>query len=207
MLENLSCLISRSVRSQYYRKINQRYPTLHGIGDPPAVWEMLTQTWESRTTNDVPERLVLFEQADPPFLIFACQQDLRILHESKHWICDGTFDYCPPEFSQTYSVHGFLKEGLPLVVALMLSKTRADYTKLFEVIKNALCARHGTVGTLEVGHFDFEASAISAFEEVFVGATVKGCLFHFSQCLMRKLAELGLRVRFLSADVYRNLNS
>lgn len=87
------------------------------------------------------------------------------------------------------------------------SKTRADYTKLFEVIKNALCARHVTVGTLGVGHFDFEVSAISASEDVLAGVTVKGCLFHFSQCLMRKLAELGLRVRFLSVDGYRNMNS
>ncbi|KAH9377354.1 hypothetical protein HPB48_023156 [Haemaphysalis longicornis] len=170
---------------------------------------MLTQTWESRTTNDVTERLVLFEQADPPFLVFACQQDLQVLHESKHWICDGTFDYCPPEFSQTYSLQGFLKgEGLPLVVALMPSKTRADYSKAFsKVIKNALWARHGTVGTLGVGHSDFEVSAIPACEDVFAGVTVKGCLFHFSQCFMRKLAELGLRVRFLSVDVYRNMNS
>jgi hypothetical protein len=38
---------------------------------------------------------------------------------------------------------------------------------------------------------DFERSAISAFQESFPEAEVRGCFFHFQQCLYRKLQELG----------------
>ncbi|XP_040075494.1 uncharacterized protein LOC115310681 [Ixodes scapularis] len=110
----------KSVKSQYYRKINKRYPTLHGIGDPGSVWAELTQTWESRNNVNSDDRYVLFEQAQPPFLILASAQDLRTLHDSRHWVCDGTFDFCPPQFSQLYSIHGFKRgEGLPLVAGLL----------------------------------------------------------------------------------------
>ncbi|CAN7938774.1 unnamed protein product, partial [Ixodes hexagonus] len=99
------------------------------------------------------------------------------------------------QFSQLYSIHGFLRgEGLPLVVALMPDKTRASYTKLFEVVRSALCARCGDVGQIEVGHFDFEMVAISTFEATFPTATSKGCLFHLAQCVNRKMTQLGLRL-------------
>ncbi|XP_042149033.1 uncharacterized protein LOC120836087 [Ixodes scapularis] len=192
----------KSVKSQYYRKINKRYPTLHGIGDPGSVWAELTQTWESRNNVNSDDRYVLFEQAQPPFLILASAQDLRTLHDSRHWVCDGTFDFCPPQFSQLYSIHGFKRgEGLPLVAGLLPDKTRATYTKFFEVVRTALISACGDVGELRFGHFDFEMVAISTFEVTFPGAESKGCLFHFAHCVIRKMAQLGLRE--LYGDIQR----
>lgn len=188
-------VLRRSVKSQYYRKINKRYPTLRCIGDPAPAWQELSQTWESRNSTNLSESYVLFEQTQPPFLIMASSLDIQTLHKSKHWVCDGTFDYCPPEFSQLYSIHGFVRgEGLPLVVGLLPDKTRASYSKFFDVVRSALVLTCGDVGELEVGHFDFEMTAIDSFEVEFPGALSKGCLFHFAQCITRKVAQLGLRV-------------
>ena len=39
---------------------------------------------------------------------------------------------------------------------------------------------------------DFEQGAINAFKEEFPGVEVKGCHFHFTQCIWRKIQDLGL---------------
>ena len=43
---------------------------------------------------------------------------------------------------------------------------------------------------------DFELAVINAFQEVFVGVDVHGCLFHLSQNIYRKVQEQGLQVRY-----------
>ena len=43
---------------------------------------------------------------------------------------------------------------------------------------------------------DFEEGAIRAFKEEFPGVQVKGCHFHFTQCIWRKIQELGLSVEY-----------
>ncbi|KAL3691459.1 hypothetical protein R1sor_005110 [Riccia sorocarpa] len=37
-------------------------------------------------------------------LLFASEEDLDILHRSRHWYCDGTFDSVPPFFHQFYII-------------------------------------------------------------------------------------------------------
>lgn len=43
---------------------------------------------------------------------------------------------------------------------------------------------------------DFEHAAISAFSAAFPEATIHGCLFHLSQCVLRKVNEVGLKVAY-----------
>ena len=43
---------------------------------------------------------------------------------------------------------------------------------------------------------DFERSAMNAYEEVFPGITIKGCHFHMTQSLWRKIQELGLATEY-----------
>ena len=50
---------------------------------------------------------------------------------------------------------------------------------------------------------DYEAAAIGALEEVFPTATISGCLFHFSQAILRKVSKLGLRTRYLQDEEFR----
>jgi hypothetical protein len=43
---------------------------------------------------------------------------------------------------------------------------------------------------------DFERSAMNAYEEEFPGIVIKGCHFHMTQSLWRKIQELGLAVDY-----------
>ncbi|EEC06854.1 hypothetical protein IscW_ISCW004796 [Ixodes scapularis] len=95
-------------------------------------------------------------------------------------------------FSQLFNILGFIRgEELPLVVELLPDKTRATYTKFFEVVCTALISACGGK-ELQFGHFDFKMVTISTFEVDFPGAESKGCLCHFAQCVIRKVAQLGL---------------
>ncbi|KAM7300072.1 hypothetical protein ISCGN_020636 [Ixodes scapularis] len=76
-------------------------------------------------------------------------------------------------------------------VELLPDKTRATYTKFFEVVCTALISACGGK-ELQFGHFDFKMVTISTFEVEFPGAESKGCLCHFAQCVIRKVAQLGL---------------
>ena len=40
---------------------------------------------------------------------------------------------------------------------------------------------------------DFEMASINALRDHFPNADIQGCLFHFGQCLWRKIQELGLQ--------------
>ncbi|CAN7988539.1 unnamed protein product, partial [Ixodes pacificus] len=184
----------RNVRSAYYRKINGRYPTLQGVGEPATVWNELMKTWEARNSPGLTDTLLLHQETVPQMVVLASPLDIEALHGSYHWVCDGTFEYCPPSFCQLYTIHGFVRgEAVPLVAALLPNKTSATYDKLFAVIRDALTRRFGSVGALQVAHFDFEEAAITSCKQQFRGVTTKGCLFHFGQCLTRKIASLGLQ--------------
>ncbi|KRY25186.1 hypothetical protein T03_12697, partial [Trichinella britovi] len=44
---------------------------------------------------------------------------------------------------------------------------------------------------------DFETALIPAVQASFPGVQIQGCYFHFCQAVLRKVAELGLRTRYL----------
>jgi hypothetical protein len=45
-------------------------------------------------------------------------------------------------------------------------------------------------------NIDFETGAISALEQVFTGSKISGCLFHFGQCVWRKVQALGFSTEY-----------
>jgi hypothetical protein len=47
-------------------------------------------------------------------------------------------------------------------------------------------------------HFqtDFERAAIKAINHVFPNASVHGCLFHYTQCIWRRVQEVGLAKQY-----------
>jgi hypothetical protein len=120
-------------------------------------------------------------------LIFSTMENLHRLAECKHWFADGTFSTVPLLFYQLYTIFGLaFGTAVPLVYALLPNKRRETYAALFDELR--MLADNLAPRTIMM---DFERSAISAFQESFPGAEVRGCFFHFQQCLYRKLQELG----------------
>ena len=51
---------------------------------------------------------------------------------------------------------------------------------------------------------DFEQGAIKSFAEEFPGIVVKGCYFHFTQSIWRKIQEIGLVTVYKEDKTIRN---
>lgn len=75
--------------------------------------------------------------------MFTTYENCTFLQESNCWIADGTFKVCTNIFYQLYVIHGLIKRGngttqhilfVPLVYALMISKTEELYVKMFKLL-------------------------------------------------------------------------
>uniref|UniRef100_A0A914UZN6 MULE transposase domain-containing protein n=1 Tax=Plectus sambesii TaxID=2011161 RepID=A0A914UZN6_9BILA len=77
----------------------------------------------------------------------------------------------------------------------MKTHTREMYERLFGVVRAQLQERFGNVERMVEGgraHFDFEPAALGAFEAVFGPDLTNMCLFHYANCVNKKLHDLGL---------------
>lgn len=125
-------------------------------------------------------------------IIFAADDDLEFLAGCEHWFADGTFRVAPNGFEQLYTIHGFVNnEVFPAIYALLSERTEQAYEQLLHEIL-LLHAGLDPVSVL----FDFELAAIRAFQSTFPGTTITGCMFHFGQCIWRKLQSEGLSERY-----------
>ena len=132
-------------------------------------------------------------------LIFGTASNIDMLNTSNIWLADGTFKTAPNLFYQLYVIHALkggpniLEDGhlLPSLFILLSNKSENIYGRMWEQIKilcpNA-CPSHLIV--------DFELAAINSFSLNFPGTQIKGCFFHLTQNLWRKIQELGLKARY-----------
>lgn len=125
-------------------------------------------------------------------LIFASDRHLQYLASTRTVIMDGTFYFAPTLFTQLYVIHGeAFGRFFPLLYAFLPNKTEETYNRLFTLVKQ-------TLTTISVNFqwqkiiIDFELAAKSAITNVFPDVIIKGCNFHFGQCLWRKIQTLGL---------------
>ncbi|XP_041365984.1 uncharacterized protein LOC121380989 [Gigantopelta aegis] len=108
---------------------------------------------------------------------------------------DGTFTVVGEPFSasgQLMSIHAFVKKDgmrkqFSLAFAIMSRKRKEDYVQILQALKDTL--QHYVV---EVVVLDFEKGAWQAIRVVFPDVEVKGCVFHWSQAIWRKVQDLGL---------------
>ena len=123
-----------------------------------------------------------------------------MLNASQIWFADGTFKTAPSLFSQVYTIHGLrcgpnpLQDGhlLPSLFVLLPNKTEATYFRMWEQI-------HLVCPTAQPTHMimDFELAVINGFEVEWPLTTVKGCFFHLTQNLWRKIQAIGLQSDYM----------
>lgn len=117
---------------------------------------------------------------------------------------DGTFDATPPFFRQLFTIHVMVQNRqLPVVYALMMTKTRNDYVDFFRSLKDEATRRQLRFNpTLIVS--DFESGLIPAVREEFPYATHRGCYFHHTQAIFRQVQQLGLQQTYRDDENLRS---
>jgi hypothetical protein len=133
-------------------------------------------------------------------LLFTTITNVRHLEQSSFWIMDGTFKTVPTIFRQLYTIHGRVGGNensriIPLVYALMSRKSERCYRRLFQDLID-FSGEHNIHLQPQFILTDFEQAAINAACAEFQGVQNKGCLFHLSQSVYRKVQASGLSVRY-----------
>jgi len=119
------------------------------------------------------------------YLIFATRTNLQRLSQSQHWFADGTFKSCPKLFKQLYTIHCVQHQTvLPSVFILMTNRRKATYQRIFETLKD-LQQNLNPVSILT----DFEQAAFNAFKQSFPNSVHRGCFFHLTQNIWRKVQD------------------
>ncbi|RWS22636.1 uncharacterized protein B4U80_00804 [Leptotrombidium deliense] len=92
---------------------------------------------------------------------------------------------------------------VPVIYGLLPDRTVQTYIRMFHLIQQ-YCQTRNIVFNPQLFQIDYEVAAKKAIEEVFGMEKVRGCLFHFAQCVWRKVQENGLVVEYnANEDVNR----
>ncbi|KAL8621483.1 hypothetical protein ACOMHN_058244 [Nucella lapillus] len=138
---------------------------------------------------------------DDQMLVLSTVENLRVLHDSKIAFMDGTFKAAPrPLFTQLFGIHA-VSNGhfVTLVYCLMRDKSRHSYHQLFEVVKRKM-AEVDLVFSPDEIMSDFESGLIPAVRHNFPNTRHKGCYFHHSQAIWRRVQQLGLQAVYQEDD-------
>lgn len=125
-------------------------------------------------------------------LIFLTDRNLNLLESNGHWFVDGTFKTVPSLFSQLFTVHVLKSEQVfAAAYVLMMKRTEESYREVLQQLKTLRPnLRPSSI------MMDFEIQVMKAVQREFPGCGIRGCFFHFSQCLWRKIQEHGLQVTY-----------
>lgn len=172
-----------------------RFPPL-----PRTISDLYVPEAFQKTLKD--ERFLLADNLDNAnrILIFGSPSFLRILCNEKRVFADGTFKCVPKLFNSLYTFH-VMRDGMMITAlyCLLMNRTTATYVTLFRMIQDE-CFEQGLIFNPESFTIDFEKAMISAINIIFPRTVILGCLFHFSQCLRRKVQKLGLTCQYAEND-------
>lgn len=136
---------------------------------------------------------------DKRLIIFGTRENLLDLEHSDILIGDGTFKVAPNNFCQVYIFHGrIFNKILPLVYILCGNKIQGMYERAFQILKD-----QPNFSFPENIILDFELAAYNAFKTIASGSRIYFCLFHFGQCIWRKVQKMGLSKMFISDMEFR----
>ena len=165
---------------------------------PLSFIDFILGKWCTSLSN---EEFVLIDQVNPRFISFGTLKSLQMLCTADHLFLDGTFKSCPAPFCQLYTIHIrslVLRSTTPVLYSLLPNKTRLTYISFFNEVRN-VAIMNDLILNPKFITIDFEQGAINALKHVFPNVTIKGCNFHYNQCLFKKLQELGLHQAYYAS--------
>lgn len=149
--------------------------------------------------------LLLFDNGSANRIIgFSTAENMEILCEASAIYMDGTFRVVPSLFLQLYTLHAFYRgQMMPLAYFLLADKSQATYARMFALLCSYATSRGLTPFQPPKFQLDYEIAAIAAIREAFPAALIKGCNFHFTQALWRKVQRVGLASSYKDQAVRR----
>ena len=134
------------------------------------------------------------------FFIFGSEANLDTLTDNWKWFADGTFKVAPQLFYQLTTIHALVQGTvLPMLYLFLQRKDAATYKEALNAVKT-LRPRMNPQSFL----CDYEQAFHIAVRDVFGNdVTLVGCLFHFGQCIWRKVQAHGLTESYASNEAVR----
>lgn len=127
------------------------------------------------------------------FIIFFSDEFLDYIKDLTVVVVDGTFRSSPHQFYQLLTIQGYVfGKFIPLIFILLQEKSEEKYKEIFLYLKNNGILNPKVVIT------DYEKALFSSFNVFDNGFKSYGCLFHYGQCLWRKIQQNGLN------DLYKS---
>ena len=122
---------------------------------------------------------------------------INILRNINHIYVDGTF-ICPNNFAQMLIVLGYdpiVEKKYPLSFILINNKNQLGYECTLKNFKDIITLGNKSKINIISYTTDFENALINAMKKNFSSCRGIGCLFHYSQALMRNIKSLGLYIK------------
>ena len=134
-------------------------------------------------------------------LICATPVQLYYLSKAVCWYIDATFSIVKDPFLQMFSVHVFVRydnciKQIPVAFVVMSRRSKEDYEQVFRELLKLLPQVHVKKIVL-----DFERAIWSTLRSMmshneFPKVTLKGCAFHYTQAVYRRIGILGLATQY-----------
>jgi hypothetical protein len=146
--------------------------------------------------QDVQNIVIFDSEGENRILIFSSQLLLQKLAETLIITVDGTFKFVPNQFAQMVVIHGKLHgEWKPLVFLLLPSKTEDIYVAAFRELRRVM-ENQNLHPRFTKSVTDYEQGLFHALGRIWPQLEIKGCLFHFGQCVWRRAAHEGLTTAY-----------
>ena len=147
-------------------------------------------------------------QNDARHLMFFTDEQLFYMSNQKMWFIDGTFKIVGAPFMQLLSINVIIsyndnKIFVPVCFIFMTRRRKADYVKIFTTLSNLITEFTRNPPEVQVIMCDFERAFWSAWrylfeQQVYVNVVLRGCYFHFTQAVFRKVMYFGLKGKYYS---------
>ena len=143
---------------------------------------------------------------DARHLIFFTDEQLFYLCRQKMWFIDGTFKVVSHPFMQLLSINVHIvyngkRTLVPGAYIFMTRRRKMDYVAVFKKKLILITNFTGNPINLCTIMCDFEVAFWSAWrflilEDIFPNVILKGCYFHFTQAVFRKVMFFGLKGKY-----------
>lgn len=193
--DSVACLYPswEQVRHQYDRARREGNLT---VKDPFNLPEVYKSTYRDHITKSA-ERWQLCSDKATGVIIFSSDDDLKTAAKCSLLVADATFEVRAKGTAQLYTVHGLYptssgsSEWVIVALAIMFNRLQSAYEKIFAELKAAWKSLELQPVFTHI-HIDYELAEMGAAVKIFGISRVRGCLFHFSQAMLKQVKEYGL---------------